>query len=80
MEATNERIAAQNALKKRSSEKGVRGPRTAGTRTVGRSAGELKLYTEDAPGLQIGPTAVLLTSLIYIAVVVVLHIIGKIRG
>lgn len=81
MEATSERQAAQSAIKKqKSTEKAARGPRTAGTRASGRSAGELKLYSEDAPGLQIGPTAVLLTCLIYIGAVVILHIVGKIRG
>jgi len=45
-----------------------------------RSAGELKLYTEDAPGLQIGPSTVLLLSLSYVAIVVVLHIVGKLKG
>eukprot|EP00358_Blepharisma_japonicum_P004690 CAMPEP_0202949528 /NCGR_PEP_ID=MMETSP1395-20130829/16211_1 /ASSEMBLY_ACC=CAM_ASM_000871 /TAXON_ID=5961 /ORGANISM="Blepharisma japonicum, Strain Stock R1072" /LENGTH=83 /DNA_ID=CAMNT_0049652635 /DNA_START=20 /DNA_END=271 /DNA_ORIENTATION=+ len=44
------------------------------------NAGELKLYTEDAPGLQIGPSTVLLLSLSYIAVVVILHIVGKLKG
>jgi len=50
-----------------------------GGRSAG-NAGELKLYSEDAPGLQIGPSTVLLLSLSYIAIVVVLHIIGKLRG
>ena len=49
-------------------------------RTNGRSAGELKFYTEDAPGLKIGPSTVLVLSLSFIAIVVILHIFGKIRG
>ena len=49
-------------------------------RTHGRSAGELKFYTEDAPGLKIGPSTVLVLSLSFIAIVVILHIFGKIRG
>lgn len=50
-----------------------------GGRSAG-NAGELKLYSEDAPGLQIGPSTVLLLSLSYIAVVVIMHVIGKVRG
>lgn len=80
MDSTDARAAAQNAIKKRAGEKPVKGPKTAGGRRVAGNAGELKMFTEDAPGLQIGPSTVLLTALIYIGVVVVLHIIGKIRG
>ncbi len=49
-------------------------------RFQGRSAGELKFYTEDAPGLKIGPSTVLVLSLSFIAIVVILHIFGKIKG
>jgi protein transport protein SEC61 subunit beta len=50
------------------------------SRTAGRSAGELKFYTEDAPGLKIGPSTVLVLSLSYIAIVVILHIFGKVKS
>ena len=36
----------------------------------------MRLVTDDAPGLRIGPTAVLVISLVYIAAVVLLHIWG----
>jgi protein transport protein SEC61 subunit beta len=49
-------------------------------RFQGKTAGELKFYTEDAPGLRIGPSTVLVLSLSFIAIVVVLHIFGKIKG
>eukprot|EP00462_Mataza_sp_D1_P001802 CAMPEP_0175097532 /NCGR_PEP_ID=MMETSP0086_2-20121207/5340_1 /TAXON_ID=136419 /ORGANISM="Unknown Unknown, Strain D1" /LENGTH=70 /DNA_ID=CAMNT_0016371055 /DNA_START=28 /DNA_END=240 /DNA_ORIENTATION=+ len=40
-------------------------------------AGILKFYTDDAPGLKIGPTTVLVLSLLFIGFVVLLHIWGK---
>ena len=55
-----------------------RGTAYGGTR--GRSAGEMKLYTEDMPGIQVGPSTVLIISLVYIGVVVLLHIISKIKS
>merc|ERR1719247_3252596 len=39
--------------------------------------GILRFYTDDAPGLKIGPVTVLVVSLIYIGCVVLLHIWGK---
>lgn len=41
--------------------------------------GILKFYTEDAPGLRVGPQAVLIMALVFMGVVVMLHIVGKIR-
>ncbi len=38
----------------------------------------LRFYTDDAPGLMIGPTMVLVLSLLFIGSVVLLHIAGKI--
>ncbi|KAK5583221.1 hypothetical protein RB653_004812 [Dictyostelium firmibasis] len=37
----------------------------------------MKFYSEDAIGLKVGPTAVLFMSLIFIAFVIILHIMGK---
>jgi protein transport protein SEC61 subunit beta len=48
-------------------------PRTAGA----GSSGLLRFYTEDSPGLKVGPVPVLVMSLIFIASVFVLHIWGK---
>jgi hypothetical protein len=42
---------------------------------------ERSFYTDDAPGLKIGPFTVLVLSLMFIAFVVLLHIWGKLtRG
>jgi preprotein translocase subunit Sec61beta len=48
----------------------------------GQRAGNniLQFYTDDSPGLQIGPTTVLIASLSFVGSVVVLHIIGKFRS
>lgn len=37
----------------------------------------LKMYTDDAPGLQVDPVVVLVGSLTFIASVFILHIVGK---
>lgn len=43
-------------------------------------AGIMRFYTDDAPGLRIGPTVVLVFSLAFIGCVVLLHIWGKFKG
>ncbi len=45
--------------------------------SVGASAGVWRFYTEDSPGLKVGPVPVLVMSLIFIASVFMLHIWGK---
>mmetsp|Transcript_11717 Transcript_11717/g.13471 ORF Transcript_11717/g.13471 Transcript_11717/m.13471 type:complete len:101 (-) Transcript_11717:346-648(-) len=37
----------------------------------------LRFYTDDAPGLKVGPTTVLVLSVMFIGCVVMLHIWGK---
>jgi len=41
------------------------------------TGGFLRMYTEDAPGLKIGPTVALVLSLSFIGFVILLHIWGK---
>lgn len=51
------------------------------TRALQRSQpGILRFYADEAPGLKIGPTTVLLMSLMFIGFVVLLHIYGKITA
>ena len=38
-----------------------------------------KFYTDDTPGIKVGPTTVLVMSLIFMASVVVMHILNKLR-
>ncbi|CDJ58154.1 Sec61beta family protein, putative [Eimeria maxima] len=58
---------------------------SSGAATISRprsnaaNQGILKFYTEDAPGLRVGPQAVLIMALVFMGVVVMLHIVGKIR-
>mmetsp|Transcript_30350 Transcript_30350/g.66439 ORF Transcript_30350/g.66439 Transcript_30350/m.66439 type:complete len:101 (+) Transcript_30350:53-355(+) len=42
--------------------------------------GILNFYTDDAPGLKVGPTTVLVMSLAFMALVCFLHIMGKFRS
>ena len=42
--------------------------------------GILRFYTDESPGLKIGPTTVLVTSVMFIGFVVLLHIYGKIMS
>lgn len=46
----------------------------------GSSAGILRFYTDDSPGLKIGPTTVLVLCLLFVGFVVLLHVWGKFRG
>ncbi|XP_067933414.1 protein transport protein Sec61 subunit beta-like [Watersipora subatra] len=43
----------------------------------GSAAGMWKFYSEDSPGIKVGPVPVLVMSLLFIASVFVLHIWGK---
>lgn len=56
----------------------------AGAAATGRPAGAgnniLQFYTDDSPGLQVGPTTVLVASLSFVGFVVLLHILGKFRS
>jgi protein transport protein SEC61 subunit beta len=46
----------------------------------GAGANILQFYSDDSPGLQVGPTTVLVASLSFVGIVVLLHIIGKFRS
>ncbi|KAJ1992404.1 hypothetical protein H4R33_001023 [Dimargaris cristalligena] len=47
------------------------------SRATGSTQNMMRLYTEDAPGLQVDPVVVLVLSLVFIASVFCLHIYGK---
>ncbi|CAK0908087.1 unnamed protein product [Prorocentrum cordatum] len=51
-----------------------------GGRKAGGEGGILKFYTDDAPGLKVGPTTVLVLSLVFMAIVCSLHILGMYRS
>jgi protein transport protein SEC61 subunit beta len=50
------------------------------TRPTGAGTNILQFYTDESPGLQVGPTTVLIASLSFVGVVVLLHIVGKFRS
>uniref|UniRef100_A0A8D0H690 Protein transport protein Sec61 subunit beta n=1 Tax=Sphenodon punctatus TaxID=8508 RepID=A0A8D0H690_SPHPU len=52
------------------------GTRSAGCSTSAGTVGMLRFYTEDSPGLRIGPVPVLVISLLFIASIFMLHIWG----
>lgn len=66
------RDAAKAAIQKRA---GSKTPTKAG----GAKGGDV-FYTEESTGLRVGPKTVLITSLVYIGIVVLLHLWGKLRG
>lgn len=51
----------------------------AGRGAGGGSSNILQFYKDDSPGLQVGPTTVLVASLSFVGIVVLLHIWGKFR-
>ncbi|XP_051721999.1 protein transport protein Sec61 subunit beta [Ctenopharyngodon idella] len=54
------------------------GARSAGRSTASAGTGGMwRFYTEDSPGLKVGPVPVLVMSLLFIASVFMLHIWGK---
>eukprot|EP01115_Flamella_aegyptia_P005451 TRINITY_DN22960_c0_g1_i1.p1 TRINITY_DN22960_c0_g1~~TRINITY_DN22960_c0_g1_i1.p1 ORF type:complete len:95 (+),score=26.04 TRINITY_DN22960_c0_g1_i1:37-321(+) len=66
--------AGSGAVKRR---KPLSGGASSGSAKGNNMGGILRWSTDDAPGLKIGPTVVLVTSLLFIAFVIVLHIWGK---
>ena len=52
----------------------------AAQRGAGGTSGILRFYAEDSPGLQLGPTQVLMMSVSFVGIVVLLHIWGKFRS
>merc|ERR1719311_921053 len=70
---------ARQALARRPANRGT----VANATSSGRKAagpGILKFYTDDAPGLKVGPTTVLVLSLAFMGVVCFMYIMGKFRS
>lgn len=61
-------------------QKGVLARKQTPQRKQGGLSSLFKVYTDDTPGIKVGPTTVLVMSLIYMAMVVVLHIVAKLRA
>ena len=78
------RSASSGAPPKGTGGAGLRRRRTASTGSSGGSgafrggnSNMLRFYTDDAPGLKITPTVVLVMSVCFIAFVTCLHVVGK---
>ncbi|XP_014663883.1 PREDICTED: protein transport protein Sec61 subunit beta-like [Priapulus caudatus] len=52
-------------------------PRSTRTTVGGGGGGMWRFYTDDSPGIKVGPVPVLVMSLLFIASVFMLHIWGK---
>ena len=59
---------------------GLRRRRVGSSATSSAAGNMLRFYTDDAPGLKITPTVVMVMSLCFIGFVTALHVIGKLYG
>ncbi|GJP42628.1 hypothetical protein CLOM_g2172 [Closterium sp. NIES-68] len=59
---------------------GLRRRRPTAAATSSAANNMLRFYTDDAPGLKITPTVVLVMSLCFIGFVTALHVVGKLYG
>mmetsp|Transcript_32575 Transcript_32575/g.29433 ORF Transcript_32575/g.29433 Transcript_32575/m.29433 type:complete len:89 (+) Transcript_32575:77-343(+) len=44
-----------------------------------KNPGQITFYSDETPGLKVSPKTVLITSLVYIGIVVILHLYSKLR-
>ncbi|KAK1943624.1 Protein transport protein Sec61 subunit beta [Phytophthora citrophthora] len=72
--------AAASGLRNRRPVAAARSGQNTGRGMGGSTAGILRFYTDDSPGLKIGPTTVLVSCLMFVGFVVLLHVWGKFRG
>jgi len=70
---------SRTALARRATGRGNTVATQSGRKASG-GGGILNFYTDDAPGLKVGPTTVLVLSLVFMAIVCSLHILGKLRS
>ncbi|OSX79628.1 hypothetical protein BU14_0074s0058 [Porphyra umbilicalis] len=59
---------------------GGRGATPAANRGSASGGLSLRLYSDDAPGLKVGPMTVIVSSLVYIVIVCLLHISNRLFG
>lgn len=61
--------------------KGVLAKRaTSASTKKGGLSSLFQIYTDDTPGIKVGPTTVLILSLMFMGAVVVLHIFSKLKA
>lgn len=72
---------SRTALARRTTTRTGAGGANSGKKAAGGGGGGiLKFYSDDTPGLKVGPTTVLVLSLVFMAIVCSLHILGKFRS
>ncbi|CAE7039917.1 Sec61b [Symbiodinium sp. CCMP2592] len=71
---------SRTALARRSNARAGGATQGANSGRKAAGGGILKFYSDDAPGLKVGPTTVLVLSLVFMAIVCSLHILGKFRS
>ena len=69
--------AATAGMRRRRVGGGTSGGNSSGSVGGGGASNMLRFYTDDAPGLKISPTVVLVMSLCFIGFVTALHVFGK---
>lgn len=75
--AGSPRPGGTSAVRQRKTATGSSGGGKKAAASSAASAGMWRFYTEDSPGIKIGPVPVLVMSLLFIASVFMLHIWGK---
>mmetsp|Transcript_45255 Transcript_45255/g.55402 ORF Transcript_45255/g.55402 Transcript_45255/m.55402 type:complete len:92 (+) Transcript_45255:63-338(+) len=71
---------SRTALARRTNTRTGAGAGANSGKKAGGGGGILKFYGDDTPGLKVGPTTVLVLSLVFMAIVCSLHILGKFRS
>eukprot|EP00438_Fugacium_kawagutii_P005749 Skav227237 [mRNA] locus=scaffold2789:93074:97284:- [translate_table: standard] len=71
---------SRTALARRTNTRTGAGAGANSGKKAGGGGGILKFYSDDTPGLKVGPTTVLVLSLVFMAIVCSLHILGKFRS
>ncbi|EEF36046.1 protein transport protein Sec61 subunit beta [Ricinus communis] len=69
--------AATAGMRRRRLGSSASGATSTAASGIGNSTNMLRFYTDDAPGLKISPTVVLVMSLCFIGFVTALHVFGK---
>merc|ERR1711902_436923 len=76
--AGSPRAGGGGTVRQRKTTAGGAGARSTMSRAGGTSSGGMwRFYTDDSPGIKVGPVPVLVMSLLFIACVFMLHIWGK---
>mmetsp|Transcript_98136 Transcript_98136/g.184554 ORF Transcript_98136/g.184554 Transcript_98136/m.184554 type:complete len:100 (-) Transcript_98136:207-506(-) len=70
--------ARTQVARRTAASRGTVAPSSGGARKGG--GGILNFYTDESAGLKVGPTTVLVMSLVFMAIVCCLHITGKIAS